>query len=369
MKLLHIGILAIALVFITCKSQQPITLTTEKIWGYSDNNTIKLITLSNRNGMQVKVTNYGATLTWVSVPDRNGVLENVVLGFDSLSRYLAGHPTFGSVVGRYANRISGAKFILNGSTYNLFANSGGIHTLHGGKVGFDKKVFNIEKLYAAGDSSVLALSYLSPDMEEGFPGNLKLTVTYVLTAKNEIKIDYLAETDKPTVVNFTNHSYFNLSACKEDVLNHELVLYADSITPTDKGLIPTGILESVTGTPYDFINVHKIGERIASLRAGYDINYKLRKKGNEISLAAEAYEPKSGRLMQTYTTEPGLQLYTSNFLRGYTGYNGIEYKPHYGLCLEAQHFPDSPNKPQFPSTLLLPGEKYRQVTIYRFSVR
>lgn len=352
-----------------CLSQQPGNTAREEIWGQRGDQSIKLITLANKNGMEIRVTSYGATLTWVSVPDKNGLYENVVLGFDSLKRYLAGHPAFGSVIGRYANRIGGAKFSLGGVEYNLVANSGRFHTLHGGKEGFDKKIFHVEKCYSAGDSSVVTLSYLSPDMEEGFPGNLKLSVTYVLTTANELKIIYKAETDKPTVVNFTNHSYFNLTACKEDVLNHQLVIYADSITATDRGLIPTGILEPVAGTPYDFTSWHAIGDHIKELPSGYDINYQLRKGNSGLMLAAEAFEPKSGRVMQTYTTEPGIQLYTSNFLRGYVGYNGIEYKSYYGLCLEAQHYPDSPNKPRFPSTQLRPGEKYLQVTIYTFSVR
>lgn len=369
MKRLSFFLLLMSLQAGICFSQQGFITAREVVWGQRGDQPIKLITLTNKNGMEIRVTSYGATLTWVSVPDRNGLYENVVLGFDSLKRYLAGHPFFGSVAGRYANRIGGAKFTIDSVEYKLAANSGRFHTLHGGKEGFDKKVFDVEKCYTAGDSSVVTLSYLSPDMEEGFPGNLKLSVTYVLTAANEVKIIYEAETDKTTVVNFTNHSYFNLTACKEDILNHQLVIYADSITATDRGLIPTGILEPVAGTPYDFISMHAIGDRIQELPAGYDINYQLRLGNSRPVLAAEAYEPESGRVMQTYTTEPGLQLYTSNFLRGYVGYQGIEYKSHYGLCLEAQHFPDSPNKPQFPSTLLKPGEKYRQVTVYKFAVR
>jgi aldose 1-epimerase len=318
--------------------------------------------------MEIRVTDFGATLTYVSVPDKRGVFEDVVLGFDSINRYLAGHPMFGSVIGRYANRIGGAGFTLNGVKYNLAKNSG-INSIHGGRMGFDKKIFHIDTLVSGVDSAAVKFSCFSSDMEEGYPGNLKLTVTYVLTAKNEIKIRYEAVTDKPTVVNFTNHSYFNLNACKANVLNHELLMYADSITPTDQTLIPTGKLEPVNGTPYDFTFCHKIGDRISEIRNGYDMNYKLRKKDKELSLAAEVYEPNSGRVMKVYTTEPGVQLYTANYLSGIKGIHEVSYQRHFGLCFEAQHFPDSPNKPQFPNVILNPGDVYRQLTVYRFTTK
>ena len=217
---------------------------------------------------------------------------------------------------------------------------------------------------------MVVLSRLSKDLEEGYPGNLKVKVTYTLTADNEIKIDYEAETDQPTVLNLTNHSYFNLTGGKETILGHELVLYADSITPTDSVLIPTGELTAVAGGPFDFTTAHTIGERIAEVPGGYDINYKLRNNAGEYVLAAEVYEPKSGRLMQTYTTEPGIQFYSGNFLDGrFTGHDGVKYNQYYGFCLETQHFPDSPNKPQFPTTVLIPGQKYTQHTMYKFSVK
>ena len=236
--------------------------------------------------MEVKITNFGAVITSMVVPDRNGKMGNVVLGFDSLKSYQGEHPYFGSLVGRYANRIARGKFSLNGNTYNLVLNNG-VNHLHGGIKGFSKQVFHVDTTYSTPDSSVISFSYLSPDMEEGYPGNLMLKVNYVLTDKNEIKIEYKAETDKPTVLNLTNHSYFNLTACKDNVLNHEIVIMADSITPTDSSLIPTGILLPVAGTPFDFTGVHKMGERIDQVPGGYDINYKLRNKTGQYVQASE----------------------------------------------------------------------------------
>jgi aldose 1-epimerase len=367
-----IGIVLSALIFVIsgCKPKAEIpSLMNEKIWGQEGDKVINLFTLTNKNGMEVKITNFGGIVTYIAVPDKNGKLENVVLGFDSLKSYQGTHPYFGSIVGRYGNRIAKGKFTLNGTTYNLAVNNG-VNHLHGGIKGFDKQVFNVDTAYSAMDSLVLALSYLSPDMEEGYPGNLKVRVTYVLTGNNELKIGYEAETDKPTIINLTNHSYFNLTGCKENILNHELVLMSDSITPTDSTLIPNGILAPVAGTAFDFTHARRIGERISEVSGGYDINYKLRNKTGQLIQAAEVYEPVSGRVLQAFTTEPGIQFYTGNFLNGtITGHNGIRYEKHYGLCFEAQHFPDSPNKPQFPTVVLRPGEVYRQLTIYKFSVQ
>jgi aldose 1-epimerase len=370
MKFLTICLAASFLILSGCKPKEakfsPIS---EISWGKDGEKTIKLFTLTNKNGMEVKITNFGAVINSIVVPDRNGKLENVVLGFDSLKSYQGSHPYFGSLVGRYGNRIALGKFSLNGNNYTLAVNNG-VNHLHGGIKGFNKQVFRIDTTYSAGDSSVISLSYMSPDMEEGYPGNLKVKVNYILTNNNEIKIEYEAETDKPTVLNVTNHSYFNLTGCKEDILNHELVLLGDSITPTDTTLIPTGILAPVAGTPFDFTVAHKIGERIDQVPGGYDINYKLRNKTGQLVQAAEVYEPASGRVLQAFTTEPGVQFYTGNFLDGsLTGFNGTRYQQHYGFCLEAQHFPDSPNKPQFPSVVLNPGEKYTQLTVYKFSVK
>jgi aldose 1-epimerase len=370
MKFLTICVASCFLVLSGCKPKETqVTPISEINWGTDAGKTVKLFTLTNKNGMEVKISNFGGVINSIVVPDRNGKMENIVLGFDSLKPYQGSHPYFGSLVGRYGNRIALGKFSLDGNQYTLAVNNG-VNHLHGGIRGFNKQVFDLDTAWSAADSMVVSLSYLSPDMEEGYPGNLKVKVNYVLTSSNEIKIEYEAETDKPTVLNLTNHSYFNLTGCRENILNHELVLMADSITPTDTTLIPTGILAPVAGTPFDFTVAHKIGERIEHVPGGYDINYKLRNKTGQLVQAAEVYEPVSGRVLQAFTTEPGVQFYTGNFLDGsLTGFNGTRYGKNYGFCLEAQHFPDSPNKPQFPSVVLNPGEKYTQLTVYKFSVK
>jgi len=337
-------------------------------WGSEAGRKVFLFVLSVPGGFEARISNYGAIISALSVPDKNGMVENVVLGFDSLESYQAGHPYFGSLVGRYGNRIAKGQFILDGVTYRLAANNGPNH-LHGGLKGFDKQVWEVDTAFVAGDSVVLGLSYLSRDMEEGYPGNLKVCVTYVLNSRHELKIWYRAETDKPTVINLTNHSYFNLSACKEDILGHRLIILSDSITPTDSTLIPTGKLHSVAGTPFDFTSAQGIGERITEVPGGYDINFKLRNNSGQLVKAAEVYEPESGRRLEAFTTQPGIQFYTGNFLDGtLTGFHGIRYHKHFGFCLETQHFPDSPNKPMFPSVVLRPGERYRHLTVYRFSI-
>lgn len=371
MKKMFIILIASCCLLPACKQkpEEKKNLITTESWGTADSSEISLITLTNKNGMTIKLTNYGAILTYVAVPDKNDSLGNVVLGFDNLDQYKLEHPYFGSTIGRYGNRIGGAKFTLDGTPYTLAANNGP-NTLHGGIKGFGRQVFHVDTAYANDDSLVVKFSRISPDMEEGFPGNLNFSVTYVLTLNNEIKLYYEAETDKPTVINLTNHSYFNLTGGKETILNHQLTLYADSITPTDDQLIPTGQLTAVAGTPFDFTTSHAIGERIDSVPGGYDINFKLRNKTGEYIKAAEVYEPVSGRVMEAFTTEPGVQFYSGNFLNGqFTGHDGVVYNKHYGMCLEMQHFPDSPNKPQFPSTVLLPGQKYTQTTVYKFSTR
>jgi len=338
-------------------------------WGIAESQPVSLFTLANKEGMIVKVSNYGGVISQIWVPDKDGQLENVVLGFDSLAGYQGEHPYFGSLVGRYGNRIAKGRFTLDGVEYTLAVNNG-VNHLHGGLKGFNRQVFKVDTAFVAGDSVILDMSYLSPDSSEGYPGNLRVNVRYVLTGQNEIKIWYQAETDKATVLNLTNHSYFNLTAARESILDHELLLLADSITPTDSTLIPTGSLAPVTGTPFDFTMAHKIGERIGQVPGGYDINFKLRNTTGVFVKAAEVHEPKSGRVLEAFTTEPGVQFYTGNFLDGtITGFNGVTYNRHYGFCLETQHFPDSPNQPAFPSVVLKPGETYRQLTVYRFSVR
>jgi aldose 1-epimerase len=351
-----------------CKPKEVGLSISKAPWGTADGKEVNLYTLKNAKGMEVKITNFGGIVTAIMAPDKNGNFENVVLGLDSLSQYQANTNFLGITVGRYANRIAKGKFTLNGVEYTLATNNGANH-LHGGVKGFGKVVWDAKEITGA-DSVALELTYLSKDMEEGYPGNLTSKVTYVLTNNNELKIYYEAETDKPTVINLTNHSYFNLSACKESILGEELKIYGDSITPTDSTLIPTGEIKATAGTGFDFSTTHKIGERIDSIPGGYDINYKLNRAGSDLTLAVELYDPTSGRFMETYTTEPGMQFYSGNFLDGtITGQGGVVYQKYYGLCLEAQKFPDSPNQPKFPTTTLNPDEKYTQLTIYKFSVK
>ena len=330
--------------------------------------TIEMFSLVNENGMCVKVTNYAASLTDVSVPDKQGHFEHVVLGFDSLEYYLGRHPKLGATVGRFANRIKNAEFCLNGQTYHLEKNNKG-HSIHGGTNGFNRRIFKTDTFYVVKDTAAVAFKYRSAHLEEGFPGNLELSVAYKLTNHNEIVLEYTATTDKPTVVNLTNHSYFNLAGCNRDVLNHIYRIYADSITPVDSMGIPTGELMSVAGTVYDFTSSQPVEKRIRKMGKGYDVNYKLNKIPDSLALAAVVMEPVSGRVLKAYTTEPGMQFYIPNSNMDYlVGHAGRKYGRYYGFCLEMQHFPDAPNNPQFPTTSLLPGEIYRQITIYRFEV-
>lgn len=331
-----------------------------------DGREVHLFILENSNGLKAGIINYGATLVSLEVPDRNGDFDDITLGFDSLEDYLEDSPYFGSTVGRYANRIGGAVFTLEGKKYTLAANDGKNH-LHGGLKGFDKVLWSAESKIGE-DFVGIEFFYLSPDGEEGYPGNLSCRVTYKLTAGNELIINYQAETDKPTPVNLTHHSYFNLAGeGRGDILNHELMINADHITPVDKTLIPTGEIMAVENTPWDFTAPRKIGERISEVPGGYDHNYVLNKETKGVSLAAKVYEPGSGRVMEIHTTEPGLQFYSGNFLDGsITGKSGKKYHQHSGFCLEPQHFPDSPNKPQFTSTILKPGETYCSQTVFKF---
>jgi aldose 1-epimerase len=335
-----------------------------------DGEIVNLYTLTKTNGIRAKITNYGAILVSLEVPDRNGNLADVTLGFDTLDGYLVEHPYFGAIVGRYANRIGGARFVLNGTEYKLAANNGPNH-LHGGIKGFDKVIWRLEDVRSESNEAVVKLAYVSEDGEEGYPGNLACSVTYTLTKNDELKISYEAETDETTVVNLTNHSYFNLAGqgtC--DILGHELIIDADKYTVVDEGLIPTGENRSVKDSPMDFTASKSIGARIEQVEGGYDHNYVLNSGGGSLALAARVSEPTSGREMEVYTVEPGVQLYTGNFLDGsLTGKDGKVYEKHYGFCLETQHFPDSPNKPDFPSVVLEPGQKYTTVTVYKFSTK
>jgi aldose 1-epimerase len=331
---------------------------------------VDLYTLTNSKGLRVKIMTYGATIISVETPDSKGKVENVTLSLDKLDEYLKGHPFFGSTVGRFANRIAKGKFTLDGKQYTLAGNDHGNH-LHGGTKGFDKYVWDAKPVETA-DAVGVVFTHESPDGDEGYPGKLNAKVTYSLTNDNELKMEYEATTDKPTIVNLTNHTYWNLTAAADDVLGHELTLNADFYLPVDKGLIPTGELKNLKGTPMDFTKAAAIGSRIAKVEGGYDHCYVLNKKPGEaksLSLAATLYEPKSGRVMQIYTTEPAIQFYTGNFLDGTQQRGGKKFTQHYGFCLETQHFPNSPNKPSFPSVLLKPGETYTHKTVHKFGVK
>ncbi len=337
-------------------------------FGSVDGEEVKLYTLTNSNGMVIKVTNYGGIVTSIQVPDRDTRLGDVALGFDELQPYLDGHPYFGCIVGRYGNRIANAGFELDGQSYILTKNNGE-NSLHGGDVGFDKKIWEAET-FESEKGVGLQLHYLSPDMEEGYPGNLDVYVTYLLTDENEIIITYKATTDKACPVNLTWHGYFNLTEGRENVKGHQILINADKYVVVDENIMPTGELRSTQNTPMDFSDFHTIGERFDQVEGGYDHSYVLVKDSPGLTLVARVHEPKSGRLMEVYTTEPGVQFYAGNFLDGtLTGRNGVVYNSQYGFCLEAQHFPDSPNQPGFPNSILRPGEVYAQTTIYRFSVK
>jgi aldose 1-epimerase len=337
---------------------------------------VDLYTLANKNGMEVAITNFGGIVVSLKAPDRNGKFDDVVLGYDQLDGYLTNKAFFGALIGRYGNRIAHGQFKLDGTTYNLPKNDGD-NTLHGGMRGFNKRLWTAKDV-SNNKGAALELTYLSKDGEEGFPGNLSAKVIYTLTDQNELHIDYSATTDKDTVVNLTNHSYFNLAGQgKGDILGHQLLIKADRFTPVDQTLIPSGDLKAVKGTPFDFITPTAIGERInqddqqLKFGKGYDHNWVLNGGIKATpALAAEAYEPKSGRVLQVWTTEPGVQFYSGNFLDGtITGKSGKVYNLRYAFCLETQHFPDSPNHANFPSTELKPGEKYHTSTIFKFSAR
>ena len=352
---------------------QPMSAKKEFFGQMPDGTQVDVYTLANINGFTAQIINYGAILVSLEVPDRDGRLTDVTLGFDNLDDYIARNAFFGATVGRYANRIGGAKFTLEGVEYELAMNNGP-NSLHGGKKGFDKVVWRLDDLKGEGDQALVRLTYISEDGEEGYPGNLACSVTYTLTSDNELRFDYEAETDKTTVVNLTNHSYFNLAGQGTgNVLDHVVMLNADKYTVFDETLIPTGEIRSVEGTPLDFTSPTSIGARIGQVGNGYDQNYVLSKDdvpAGTLTLCARVLEPTSGRIMEVHTTEPGVQFYTGNFLDGtLTGKEGKVYKKHYGFCLETQHYPDSPNKPAFPSVVLKPGQKFTSATVYAFSAQ
>jgi aldose 1-epimerase len=344
------------------------TQITEQSWGTVDGKPVKLFTLKNKKGTTVKVTNYGLIITEIHTADRTGKLGDIVLGFDNLDQYLKGHPFFGAIAGRVANRIAKGKFTLDDKTYTLAINNGPNH-LHGGKKGFDKQVWDAKPL---ADQNAIEFHYLSKDGEEGYPGNLDVTVTYTLTEDDELRIDFGAKTDKATPVNLTNHSYFNLAG-SGDTLDTEIYINADRYTAVDKTLIPTGELAPVKGTALDFTKPKTMRNGLEQLKdfpGGYDHNFVLNGGGKKLDLAARAYEPKSGRVMEVFTTEPGIQLYNGIGLDGKTvGVGGVSYVKYGGFCLETQHFPDAINRPEFPNVVLRPGDMFKSTTVFKFAAK
>ena len=379
MKKTLLATIAFAFLLASCGKDKPVDLPTasglypskfETITEQGD--TTHLYTIKNANGMEACVTNIGGRIVSLMVPDKSGSLQDVVLGFDSIEPYIPTTTNFGAIIGRYGNRIGGGKFALDRVTYTLKQNNGK-NTLHGGPRGFHTRYFNIEQP----NEQTLICSYFSKHGEEGFPGNLNVTVKYVITSSNALEIDYEATTDFATVVNLTNHSYFNLSGDpSKTILDHMLYIDAANFTPTDDELIPTGVIEKVAKTPMDFNAMTAIGERIDDVSyeaikfgGGYDHNYVLNKPGEIGNVAAKVVCPSTGISMEVYTTEPGIQFYAGNFLDGKDGgEKGIKYQKRTALCLETQHFPDSPNKSDFPSTVLRPEETYQTKTIYKFGV-
>jgi aldose 1-epimerase len=339
-----------------------------------DGQQVELYTLQNAQGMKVSIMTYGAAITTWTAPDSKGKYEDIILGCDSLSGYLKGVPYFGAIVGRYGNRIAKGKFNLESKTYLLATNNGENH-LHGGIKGLDK--VNWTATPTSGETPALKLTYNSKDGEEGYPGNLAIEVVYTLQKDNALKIAYTATTDKTTIVNLTNHAYFNLAGDGKSILDHEITLNAVQFLPVDKGLIPTGAPQSVTGTPFDFTKRFKIGARIQDtldhqikFGGGYDHAWILQKSTEKMPLAATLVEPTSGRVLEVFTTEPAIQFYSGNFLDGtILGKNGVKYQKRSGLCLETEHYPDAPNQAQFPTTVLKPNEKYQTTTIYQFSAK
>ena len=336
-------------------------------YGTIDKDSVYAYTIKNSRGMKAVISNYGGTLLELWTPDRNGKTGDVILGFDSLSGYLQkSNPYLGALVGRYANRISHASFTLDGKKYTLEPNDRG-NSLHGGARGFDKVIWTVSLV----NDSSLTLSYTSRDGEEGYPGNLNVKVVYTINAENELLIDYTALSDMKTPVNLTNHAYFNLTAGKDStILGHDLRIYASRYTPVNDSLIPTGKLVSVKNTPMDFLKLKRIGKDLDQVKGGYDHNFVIDRKDSSLVIAAAVYDPASGRNMEVWTTQPGIQFYTGNFLNGtLTDRDGKKIKQHAALCLETQHFPDSPNQPSFPNTILGPGQTFHEQTAYRFSVK
>jgi aldose 1-epimerase len=374
MQKLTITLLIAALFAINIYAQKKPMITKQPFGKTADGKPVDIFTLTNAKGMEAKIMTYGGIVVSLKTPDREGRLDDVVLGFDTLEPYLKGHPFFGALVGRYGNRIAKGRFKIDGKEYSLLVNNGENH-LHGGKLGFDKKVWKA-KSGKSTEGQTLELKYTSADMEEGYPGKLDVTVTYTLTNDNGLKIDYRATTDKNTHVNLTNHSYFNLAgAGSGDILGHEMMINAYQATKVDKGLIPTGEIVNIKGTALDFTSPMTIGARIEAneeqlqLGVGYDHNYVINGGGKGLTLAARVSEPTTGRIMEVMTTEPGVQFYSANHVNNVAGKGGKTYQKRGAFCLETQHYPDTPNKKEFPTTLLRPGQTYSTTTIYKFSAK
>ena len=368
------GLAAVCLAGCATASKTTSSITKADFGKAPDGTQVEIYTLRNAKGAEAKIMTYGGIVQSLTMPDKNGKLGDIVLGYDNLQGYVDKTPYFGALIGRYGNRIGNGKFTLDGKTYTLAGNNNG-HSLHGGIKGFDKVVWHVTEAEVTQHGPELELTYLSKDGEEGFPGNLNVTAEYTLTDDNELKVEFTAKTDKPTVVNLTHHSYFNLRGQGNgDILGHEVFINSDKTTPVDKGLIPTGALADVTGTPFDFRKSTAIGARISDpdvvlqYGPGYDHNWVISKPAGKFGLQARVIEPTSGRVMEVLSDEPGLQFYAGNFLDGTNiGKGGVAYQIHTGFCMEPQHFPDSPNKPQFPSVVLKPGKTYHNVIVYRFS--
>ena len=372
-KIQLLTLLIVAVILTSCnQSAKNKEMVRKELFGSRDGKEVYLLTLTNKEGNVIRLTNFGAKITWIEVPDKNGKKDNITFGYDTFDETISGDMSFGSIVGRFANRIANGRFTLDGVEYNTPLNNGP-NTLHGGPAGWHSVVWNTEVIKGS-EFPAVRFSYLSPDMEEGFPGTVSVSVIYTWTDKNEIIMDYTWSTDKKTVVNVTNHAYFNLhGAGNGDILDHILTLNGSAFTPVDSVMIPTGEIRQVEGTPFDFTTPHTIGERIGYdyeqliLGRGYDHNYIL---DNKDEVDVTVYEPVSGRMLEVITDQPGMQLYTGNFLDGtITGHGGKQFKFRSGMCLESGHYPDSPNHPDFPTTIISPGETLKSTTIYRFSIK
>ncbi len=375
-RLSFLIVIITVIAFSSCKEKEGASAIKQTYFGVtSSGDSVRAYTLKNKNGIAITILNYGGIIQSVKTPDKNGKMGDIVMGFNSIEKYQEYSPYFGAIIGRFGNRIAKGAFTLDDSTYHLYINDGP-NSLHGGKEGFDKKIWEV-KPFTTDSTEGLKLHYLSPDGEEGYPGNLDVHVTYTLNNNNDLRMDYEATTDKPTVLNLTNHSYFNFSGGRDSINNYQLMLNADRFLPVDSTLIPTGVLEPVAGTPMDFLKPVQIGlhindtaKQLKIVGGGYDFCWVLNDPGNLNQVAASVVDPETGRTLKVYTTEPGIQFYSGNFLNGsFTGKDGVAYAKHSAVVLETEHFPDSPNQPNFPSTELKPGDTFHSTTIFQFGVK